>query len=80
MKKQAQFGLLRLYGNPDADSAVRAQVEEPLNHGWNIHSWKIVGTGVDEANTQVVNIAILLTRELEDTPAAKVGRPAKVDA
>ena len=74
--KQVQFGLLRLYGNAEMDKAVRAQVEEPLNHGWDVHSWHIVGTSTDESNNPVVNVAIMLTRTLEDAPAEKAKKDA----
>ena len=90
MKKQIQFGTFKLYGTA-ADKEVRAQLEEPLNHGWSVNDWKVIGVGKDEQNSTVVDIVVCLTRELQDdgpSPesteevevVAKRGRPAKVDA
>ena len=76
--KQVQFAILQLTeGNP---SAVRAAVEEPLNHGWTLQDWKPVGITKDDNNMSAVSIVVCLTRELLDEPSvAKRGRPAKVD-
>ena len=80
MKKQIQFGLYRVYNANMAqyNQELRAQLEEVLNNGWELDSWKVVGTSTDQENNPVVNIAVCVTREL-DEPAAKRGRPAKED-
>jgi len=72
MKKQIQFGLFRVYDTnmQDLNNAVRSRVEEVLNNGWELNSWQIVALTKDEANNDVVNIAICLTREFEE-PAVK---------
>jgi hypothetical protein len=81
MKKQVQFAILRVYGNLELNQALRAQIEEPLNNGWELNDWKPLGVwSKDEENRDVVNVMICLTRELDEEPAAKRGRPAKVDA
>lgn len=83
MKKQIQFGLFRVYDTnmQDLNNAVRSRVEEVLNNGWELNSWQIVALTKDEANNDVVNIAICLTRELEEVPAkAKVKSQAEPQA
>lgn len=75
--KQVQFAILSLTeGNP---SAVRAEVEGPLNHGWTLESWKPVGLTRDENNLAAVSIVVCLTRELLDEPVVRRGRPVKVE-
>jgi len=77
--KQIQFGTFKVYGNAELNSQVREQLEDRLNHGWEVE-WKIVGRGVDEQNSTVIDIVYSLRREVEDVVAKKVGRPAKEDA
>ena len=79
--KQVQFATFGISASAEHNKAIRAGIEGPLNAGWELHSWNVVEKGVDVNNQPVVFIAVCLTRNLEEEkPAAKRGRPAKVDA
>jgi len=85
MKKQVQYASFILSEGQAMDAEIRAQIEEPLNHGWSIQGWES-HRSVDLNNQPAFFIVICLTRELEEAAAepevvmaapVKRGRPKK---
>lgn len=75
--KQIQFGVYSISDDAEYNASVRAELESPLNNGWDLRDWQIVERGLDEENKPVIFIAVCLTRTLEET--VKRGRPSKVE-
>lgn len=73
--KQIQWATASVSGD------LRQKVEELLNQDnpWELHSWKVIGQGVDVSNQPVVNIVVCMTREAPDVGAKVTVTNVKVE-